>query len=106
MIVGIQPRISGRAAIEQSWADYFSRIDSGRVISIPIESVRYLRSEIALINVETTTGGSHSESNDVMENRRARGTWVIIRRKGEWKIFALRAHSPIGELREKPGTDK
>lgn len=106
MIVGIQPRISGRTAIEQAWAHYFSRIDSGRVISISIESVRLLSPDIALLNVDTTTGGTHSETNETLEYRKARGTWVVIRSKGEWEISALRAHSPIGELREKPGTDK
>lgn len=106
MIVGIQPRISGRTAIEESWADYFHRIDSGRVIAISIESVRFLSPEIALINVDTTTGGTHSKTNEAMEFRKARGTWVVTRSQGDWKIAALRMHSPIGQLREKPGTDK
>ena len=105
MIIGIQPRITGRAAIETSWDLYFSRIDSGRVISISIESIRILSPNIALLNLHTTTGGTHSETNEVLESRKARGTWVVIRSSGDWRISALRAHSPIGELREAPGTD-
>lgn len=105
MIVGVLPRVSGLAAIEQWWNNYFSRIDSGRVISISIESVRLLRPDVALLNVNTITGGTHSVTNTDMENRKARGTWVVTQNDGEWEISALRAHSPIGELREKPGTD-
>jgi uncharacterized protein (TIGR02246 family) len=106
MIVGIQPRIVGREAIAAWWNEYFSRIDSGRLLSVSIESIRLLGPDIALINVATTTGGTHSETNEILESRKARGTWVVTREGGEWKISALRAHSPVGELREAPGTDK
>ena len=106
MIVGVQPRVSGRAAIEQWWNNYFSRIDTGRMITISIDSVRLLRPDVALLNVDTTTAGIHSETNEALEQRKARGTWLVIRDDDEWEIAALRAHSPIGELREKPGTDR
>ena len=106
MIVGIQPRIVGREAIAASWNEYFSRIDSGRLLSVSIESIRLLSPDIALINVATTTGGTHSETNEILESRKARGTWVVTREGGEWTISALRVHSPVGELRVAPGTDK
>lgn len=106
MIVGIAPRMIGRDAIEASWDLYFSRIDSGRLISISIESIRILSPNVALLNVHTTTGGTHSQTNEVLESRKARGTWVVTRGSGGWRISALRAHSPVGELREEPGRDK
>lgn len=106
MIIGIQPRIVGREAIAASWNQYFSRIDSGRLLSVSIESMRFLSPDIALINLGTTTGGTHSETNEILESRNARGTWVVTRGGGEWRISALRAHSPVGKLREAPGTDK
>lgn len=105
MIVGIQPTIFGRAAIETWWDQYFSRIDSGRMVSVSIESKRILSPTIALLNVHTTTGGTHSETNVALESRKARGTWVAIRAGEDWKIAALRMHSPVGEQRQKPGTD-
>lgn len=105
MIVGILPRISGRAAIETWWGLYFSRIDRGRALSISIDSIRRLSPDIALLNVQTTTGGTHSETSEELESRRARGTWVVTRVGGEWKIAALRAHSPVGQQRPVPGTD-
>jgi uncharacterized protein (TIGR02246 family) len=106
MIVGIQPRIVGREAIAGWWDRYFSHLDSGRLLTISVESVQMLSPNVALINVETTTGGNHSETNEMLESRKARGTWIVTRSSGDWKISALRAHSPIGELRVAPGTDK
>jgi uncharacterized protein (TIGR02246 family) len=105
MIIGIQPRIAGRATIEAWWNVYFSKINGGRVISISVESLRILSPDIALLNVATTTSGIHSETNEVLESRKARGTWVVTRSSGDWRISALRAHSPVDELREAPGTD-
>ena len=106
MIVGIQPRIVGREAIADWWHRYFSQIDSGRLLSISIESVQILGPTAALIDVATTTSGTHSETNEILEPRNARGTWVVTREDGEWKIAALRAYSPVGEPRQAPGTDK
>jgi ketosteroid isomerase-like protein len=93
------------AAIETSWDLYFSRIDSGRAISISIDSIRNLSPRIALLNVHTTTGGTHSETNEELPSRKARGTWVVTRIGGDWKIAALRMHSPVGQQRLGPGTD-
>jgi uncharacterized protein (TIGR02246 family) len=106
MMFGIQPRIIGRDAIETWWSNYFSHIDGGRQLAISIDSIRILSPDIALINVDTTTGGTHSQTNEVLESRKARGTWVVTRSRDGWKISALRAHSPIGLLREAPGRDK
>lgn len=106
MIVGIQPIVVGRVAIETWWNLYFSHIDSGRLVSISIESKRILSPNIVLLNVHTTTGGTHSETNEVLESREARGTWVVTSASGDWKIAALRMHSPVGERRFKPGTDE
>lgn len=106
MIVGIQPRIVGREAIAEWWDRYFSRIDSGRLLTISIESIQLLGPNVALINVETTTAGDHSQTEEPLEPRKARGTWVVTRRGSDWQISALRMHSPIGELRVAPGTDK
>jgi len=64
MIIGIQPTIVGRAAIETWWDQYFSRIDGGRLVSVSIEAKRILSPTIALLNVHTTTGGTHSETNE------------------------------------------
>lgn len=106
MIVGIQPRIVGREAIAAWWSHYFSRIDNGRLLEVSIESVRLLSPDIALLNVDTTTGGTHSETGKGLVSRKARGTWVVTCAGNDWQISALHAHSPIGELREAPGTDK
>jgi ketosteroid isomerase-like protein len=105
MIVAIQPRIVGRDAIKAWWSNYFQHIDGGRQLAMSIESIRILGPDVALINVDTTTGGTHSQTNEVLESRKARGTWIVTRSQGHWTISALRAHSPIGVLREAPGRD-
>ena len=105
MVAGIRPRIAGRAAIEKWWETYFSRLDTGRMLSISIESIRVLGPDVALLNVDTTTGGAHSETNEPLESRRARGTWIVTRTGGDWRISAIRMHSPVGEERLRPGTD-
>ena len=106
MIVGIEPRIVGREAITAFWSQYFSRIDAGRLLAISVKSQRFLGDDIALINVATTTAGTHSKTNEILEPRKARGTWVVTRGGGGWMLAALRAHSPVRELRAAPGTDK
>ena len=105
MILGIQPRIVGREAIAKWWDLYFSRLDRGRRLTISLESVRVLSPTVALLNVGTTTAGTHSTTGEVLESREARGTWVVTRHGDGWSIAALRAHSPVGELREAPGRD-
>ena len=105
MIVGIQPRLVGREAIAEWWDTYFSRIESGRLLTVSIESIQLLNPDVAVVNVETTTGGNHSATNEILESRKARGTWVVARSGRDWKISALRIHSPIGEIRVAPGTD-
>ena len=85
-IIGIQPRIVGRASIQMWWDRYFSRLDSGRVVSISVESIRILSPDVALLNVATTTGGFHSETSEPLESRKARGTWVVTRSRGAWTI--------------------
>ena len=106
MIFGIEPVIAGRAPIRNWWELYFSRLDDGRNISIAVVSTRMLGPDVALLNVETTTGGTHSATNAPLESRKARGTWVVTRNEGSWRISALRAHSPVGEFRAVPGMDQ
>jgi len=106
MVVGIQPRIVGREAIVAWWNVYFSHINNDRLLAISIESFKVLSADIALINVDTTTGGTHSEKDEVLESRNARGTWIVTRGDGGWRISALRANSPVGKLRKAPGKDK
>jgi uncharacterized protein (TIGR02246 family) len=106
MLMGIQPMVSGRMQIEHWWGVYFSRVDRGRLLGLTVESARMLGPDVAVVNVATMTGGQHSDSGEALESRRARGTWVVTRAGETWQIAALRAHSPVGELRAAPGRDR
>jgi uncharacterized protein (TIGR02246 family) len=104
MIVGNGPRIVGREAIQEWWAHYFSKIDEERKGTFAIDSFRVIAPGVVLINLATTTAGRRSTGEE-LPARLARGTWVVIRESGEWRISALRAFPAVGEMRFKPGID-
>jgi uncharacterized protein (TIGR02246 family) len=105
MIVGSGPKIVGREAIQEWWAHYFSRIDEQRKGTFAIDSVRVVAPEVVLINLDTKTAGRRSTGEE-LPTRLARGTWVVVRQSGEWRIAALRAFPAVGEVRFSPGTDR
>ena len=58
-------------------------------LSIMVNSVRIITSDVALVNVTTTTGGQDRQGEKLLK-RKARGTWVLHRQKGSWLIIAMR----------------
>lgn len=105
MVIGNGPRISGREAIQGWWAKYFSRIDEQRTGSFTVTSIRVLSPDVAVVDLDSSTGRADSEAGE-MPTRLARGTWVVVQRDGEWLIAALRALPAEGEFRVTPGTDR
>jgi uncharacterized protein (TIGR02246 family) len=88
LVMGNQRAARGRAAIEAFWRRYFSRQEPERRGTFAVVSARRLTPDVALVNVTSTTHGA-----DVAEDlpvRRARGTWVLRRADGEWRIEAMR----------------
>jgi uncharacterized protein (TIGR02246 family) len=105
MLMGAEPRVVGRSKIRDWWDGYFSRIDKGRVGEFSVESMRVIAPGVAILNLNSTTKGQSVETGEILETRRARGTWVVLRQGNRWRISALRGHSPQGQTREAPGTD-
>jgi uncharacterized protein (TIGR02246 family) len=105
MIIGDGPKIAGRKAIQEWWAHYFSRIDEERKGTFAIDSLRFITPEVALINLGTRTAARRSTGEE-LPTRLARGTWVVVRQAGGWRISALRAFPAVGEVRFRPGTDR
>lgn len=105
MVMGNGPRVSGREAIAEWWARYFAAISDRRVGRISVESIRMLTPEVALVNVNTLTAGRDEEDQE-LPARRARGTWILTSRDGEWLISALRGLPAEGEMRVEPGRDR
>jgi uncharacterized protein (TIGR02246 family) len=87
------PEIQGRQEIENWWRDYwlsrFNRQEPGRRGTFNLNSVRFFGNDVALINVESTTGGRDSSGVE-LDTRKARGTWLLQRQNGNWLISAMR----------------
>ncbi|MGA9191310.1 MAG: SgcJ/EcaC family oxidoreductase [Anaerolineales bacterium] len=105
MVIGNHPKATGRNAIEASWAAYFSKIDEARKAEFELESSRMVTPEVAIIDVSSTTSGA-AHSGDELPTRLARGTWVLVRDRGQWRIIALRALPAVGDKRVASGTDR
>lgn len=88
-IMGNQPLISGRKAIQNWWQNYFNRQESDRKLTIDINSFRIIATGVTLINIGTTTGGKDNDGNEFLA-RKARGTWVLLNQNGNWLISAMR----------------
>ena len=86
------PEIRERQAIENLWRSYwqskFNKQEQGRKGKFIVNSVRFFSSDIALVNIESITGGRDSLGVE-LHTRKARGTWLMHRTNGNWLISAL-----------------
>lgn len=88
-IMGNQPLILERGGIEKWWRKYFTKQEPERKLTIDLNSLRIITSDVAVINIGTTTGGKDNQGKDLI-NRKARGTWVMHYQNGNWLIAAMR----------------
>lgn len=88
-IMGNLPQLIGRQAIENWWRNYFARQEPGRKGAFILKSIRFITANVALVNIETITGGQDKNGVE-LRSRKARGTWVLHRQNGEWLITAMR----------------
>lgn len=105
MIFGNGPRLVGREAIKEWWDVYFAMQDATRTATFGIESMRMITPEVALINIDSTTAGRHATGEE-LSTRLARGTWMMVRRAGDWRIAALRGLPAEDDVRAGPGRDR
>ncbi len=105
LIMGNQPRITGREAIGRWWDTYFSRLDEGRKGDFEVLSQRDIAPGVRLVNIGSTTSGTNRQGEE-LEPRLARGTWVLVERDGRWSIAAMRGLPAEGEDRVRPGADR
>ena len=89
MIMGTGTILRGRAAIQGWWRDYFAAQEPERTLTIEVLSSMAITKDVDLINVRTTTGGT-TVPGGKLSSRKARGTWVVVRREGAWSIAAMR----------------
>lgn len=86
------PEINGRTDIESFWRRYWqSRFNSQepeRKGAFILNSFRFLTDSTAIANIESITGGKDSQGIHLQE-RKARGTWLLQNQNGNWLISAL-----------------
>lgn len=89
LVPGNLPALHGRAAIEAWWRRYFEREDPGRRGTFDVTALRFLAPDVALVNLEITSGGVGA-GGEALAVRKARGTWLMRRHDGQWLIEAVR----------------
>jgi uncharacterized protein (TIGR02246 family) len=88
-IMGTGPILHGHAPIQRWWGDYFAVQELSRTLTIEILTIRAIATDVALVNVRTTTGGRTTQGLE-LPARKARGTWVLVRQDSRWVISAMR----------------
>jgi uncharacterized protein (TIGR02246 family) len=86
------PEIRGREAIENVWRSYwrskFNKQEPERKGKFILNSLRFFSIDVALVNIESITGGRDSLGVE-LQTRKARGTWLLHRKNSRWLISAL-----------------
>jgi uncharacterized protein (TIGR02246 family) len=90
LVPGNLPALHGRGAIETWWRTYFGRQEPERRGRFNVTSTRLLTPDVALVNLVTTSGG-RGLGGEAVPVRKARTTWLLRRRDGQWLIEAARA---------------
>ena len=104
MVMGNGPVISGREALGKWWSRYFAAISEKRTGRFKVDSLRLVTPDVVLANIISLTRGG-SGDDETLPARHARGTWVMVKQDGEWRIAAMRGLPAEGEVRYSPGTD-
>jgi uncharacterized protein (TIGR02246 family) len=88
-IMGDGAIAQGKAAIQRWWIDRFATAPKGTTISFSVRSVRGITADVAVVNVVATVTGP-APSGGGMSATDDRGTWLMVRRGGQWLLSALR----------------
>jgi len=89
LVMGNLPAVRGRSEIRDWWHEYFSRQEPERRLTLDVGPMRRVAADVAAISVVTTTGGRSGDGQELRE-RRFRGTWLLHRQHGTWRISAMR----------------
>ncbi len=90
MIIRSDSVVKGRAAVEKAMAEVYSQREEGFTITITMDSIRFLKPDVAIVN--TSAEGTKSKERKPWNDR---GTWVMIRKDSQWLVAALRVMEPV-----------
>ena len=82
--------VKGRAAVEKAMAERYSQRQEGFTITITVDSIRFLKPDVAIVN--TSAEGTYSKERKPWNDR---GTFVMIRKDSQWLLAALRVMEPV-----------
>jgi len=85
LITGTGRFVSGRAAIQQNYAESFAGVDKNASVTINSSKVRFLTSDTALLDLDGVTTGRADGA------IKTHATWVYVKRSGVWMVVAIRA---------------
>lgn len=82
--------VKGRAAVEKAMAETYSQREEGFTITITVDSIRFLKPDVAIVN--TSAEGTYSKERKPWNDR---GTAVMIRKDSQWLLAAVRVMEPV-----------
>jgi uncharacterized protein (TIGR02246 family) len=81
-IIATRPRTSGPDAIRRSAEAAWAAAPSARRLRITVDAIRFLTPDVAIADtIARFSAGEPAED---------RGTWVMVRRDGVWRVGAFR----------------
>lgn len=88
MVIRELPAVRGIQAIRDYWSTYFTEPRPYYALMV-IDQIRMVSADVALVNV-IGTGAPFEHTAQVEALRTARGTWILTRANGEWRMASLR----------------
>lgn len=74
--------------------EYLKDFPEGRTIFFELESIYFIGNTIAWVNVNSCDKGGFNEKGKALDIYCDRGSFLLEKREGKWKIKALRAFEP------------
>jgi hypothetical protein len=74
--------------------DYLEDFPEGRTIYFELESIYFVEDKVAWVNVNSCDKGGYNEQGEELGIYCDRGSFLLEKRFGKWKIKALRAFEP------------
>lgn len=90
MVILSSPWLIGQQAVQERFS-HLSNYPEGRTISFELESFFFIGNQAAWVNVNSCDQGGLDEEGNELADYCDRGSFLIQKRNGVWKIAALRA---------------
>lgn len=79
-------------ALKRWWQETFATMEPARRITLTVSSLRLVSPDVALINTVAKSGGHDAQGKELATST-DRGTWVVVHKRGQWLMAALRVYA-------------